>query len=82
MTDATKTAILNTVNDLFFAGRIHDTCTTDGIQLDCVGCPFRSHYIDHPTDEWADGAYYQGLCERERLWWGCAKWEDDMGDDL
>lgn len=82
MTNATQTTILNTVAALFFAGRIHDTCTADGIDCECVGCPFRSHYIDHPTDEEADGAYYKGLCETEALWWGCAKWEHDMGDDL
>ena len=82
MTETTRTTILNTVAALFFSGRIHDTCTADGIDCECVGCPFRSHYIDHPTDEDSDGAFYEGICEREGLATGCAKWMYEMGEDL
>lgn len=82
MTDTMKTTILNTVTTLFFSDRIHDTCTPDGIQHDCMGCPFRSHYIDNPTDDEMDGVFYEGICEREGLSSGCTKWMHDMGEDL
>ena len=81
MTDATKTAIRNTVSALFYAGRIHDVCIDDDMH-DCMGCPFRSHYIDHPTNDESEGFFYKGICETESLWLGCAKWENDMGNDL
>ena len=34
---------------------------------ECVGCPFRGEY---------------GVCYRHELYFGCVKWEEDMGEDL
>lgn len=39
---------------------------TNGEDGECVGCPFEG----------------TGKCSRYHLWAGCAKWEEDMGEDL
>lgn len=77
MTETTKTTIFATVSALFYHDCIHDT-----EDHDCLGCPFRSHYIDNPIDDELDGVYYDGLCDKHGLYHGCAKWMHEMGDNL